>query len=237
MPAAHTIGIWTTFGCDARATGRRWRHVLVDVFGEGHELFFAQLAVAVLIELGKHFFGLRHFGRTIVVAIWAAAVVMTVWAVTISMMTISMMTISMMTVTIMAISIMSAAIFAVFFVPRSLTAFAIVTSLTMASLHELTHFLAGFLAFIVAEFAVAVFVKLFDDLFANFGAGCAVVAFLGIAAVGICSHDSHGQQTGSREDKTTYKIPHVFFTFPMCGLREGLIAAKFNSQHKTMRSA
>jgi hypothetical protein len=64
-----------------------------------------------------------------------------------------------------------------------IAAVAIVTSLTMPSAHQFAHFLASFLAFIFAELAVAVFVELFDNFLPHFGAGCAVVALLGVAAV------------------------------------------------------
>jgi hypothetical protein len=149
--------------------------VLVDPIGQGHELFLAQLAVAVLVEPGEQFFGLRHIRRSIVTAVGA----------------------------VMTIRAMAIAITAIFFMARPLITVAIVTSLTMASFHELPHLLAGFLSFVVTQLAVAVFVELLDDFFANLGAGGPVVAWLRVTIVGICSHGGDGQQPGRSENKTT----------------------------------
>jgi hypothetical protein len=158
MAARRAIGARATIGGHARTSWRRRWHVFVDEVGQGHELFFAQLAVAVFIELREQLFGLGHFGRAIVMAVWTV-------------------TISIVSVAIMAISITP------IFMPAVLTAFAIVTSLTMAFAHELAHFLTGFLAFVVAELAVAIFIELFDDFLPHFAAGGTVVAFLGVAAI------------------------------------------------------
>jgi hypothetical protein len=141
MPAGHAFGTWTTFASETWTTGWQWRHVFVHEVGEGHELFFAQLAVAILIEFGEQFFGLRHFRRAIVATIGTVAVVVAIRTLAI-VMTVWMMTIAVMPAVIIAIFL--------FLMTRMLITIAIVTSLTMASLHELTHFLAGFLAFVVA---------------------------------------------------------------------------------------
>jgi hypothetical protein len=74
MPAGRSVGTRTTIGSEAWAAGRRWWHVFMNEFGERYELFLAQFAVAIFIEFGEQFFGLRHFGRTIMAAIGAAAV-------------------------------------------------------------------------------------------------------------------------------------------------------------------
>ena len=78
VTARRTIGTGATIGGEAGAF--RWRrHVLVDVFRKGHELFFAQFAVAIFVELREHLLRLRHFRRASVMAI---GTVVAVWAVT-----------------------------------------------------------------------------------------------------------------------------------------------------------
>jgi hypothetical protein len=183
VTARRTIGSWTTIGSEA-GTFRRGRHVLVDVFRKSHELFFAQFAVTIFVELREHLLRLWHFRWASVVAV--AAIMMTIWTVTFRT---------------MAISIVAIAIFAIV-MSAVLIAFAIVTSLTMAFAHEFTHFLAGFLTFVVAQLAVIILVEFLHQLFADFSAGGAIV-LVGIFGVRLCCHHRNGQQTGGCKGKAS----------------------------------
>jgi hypothetical protein len=168
MTVRRSIGTGATIAGKMRTAWRRGRHVFVDEVGERHELFFAQLAVAVFIEFREQLFGLGHFGRAIMLTVRT----MSVWAMRVWIGSIGMMPLASTSVV----------------VPAALAALAIVTSLTMAFTHQFAHFLAGFLTLVVAQFSVAVFIELFDDFFPHLGGGGAVVAFLGVAAIGICGH-------------------------------------------------
>jgi hypothetical protein len=170
--------------------------VLVNEVGEGHEFLFVELAIMVLVELIKHLFRLRHFRRTVVVAIRA-----------------------IVSITIM-VAFVAVFAFARAIMPR--TGIVTVTSLTVTIAHQRAHFFAGSLALIVAEFAVAVFIEFFQQLFADFGPGAALV-FFGVVIGRIGGHCRHGQQAHSRKNKTCKQIPHVvstFFRLVSCGPRD-----------------
>jgi hypothetical protein len=155
-------------GCCARAAGRAFartghRHVRVDEVGHRLELVFAQLTVAVLIELVEHLLRLGHAGR-------AAG---------------------------------TGAFFRprTFFWPRfvgGLIAW-LVALLLGGGDSQLADLAAGGFAFFVAEFAVAVFVELLQDLF--FHAGVRIAVLFGVLVVGL-GHGGNRQQRGGHEHQT-----------------------------------
>jgi hypothetical protein len=181
MPARGAIG--TTTGTRTIGT-TRWRHVLVNVFGEGHELFFVELAVMVLVELVEHLFRFGHFGRPVVMAITS------VWPI--------------VPIAVVAAFVAIIAVVPVFAFARPImarTGIVTVTSLTVAIAHQRAHFFAGSVALVVAQFAIPVFIELFEKLCADFGPGAAFI-FFGVVVAQIGSHCRRSQQAKGRDYQT-----------------------------------
>lgn len=165
---------WTT----TVGKGRMWP-VFVDELGKRFEFFFAELIVVVLIELREEFFRLGHHRRR------TTATTRT----TPSLAATRFGAAPLGTATTAFWSAAFGRATPTF--PRA--AFAAAITITTAAA-DLAHLVTRFFALVVAEFAVAVFVELFQYFLAHFSA-VATIAFFAFLVAGFSAgrHRQHSQ--------------------------------------------
>jgi hypothetical protein len=86
---------------------------------------------------------------------------------------------------------------------------------------KVSHFFAGFGALVIVEFAITIFVELFDDSFAQDG-----VVALAFFLIAFLCEGAGRQQADGQKCKTGEEIPHVVLTPDTVGSLRHVIAAQ-----------